>query len=113
MTKREKELLIIATVPALLAWAAPVSAKPLPVDPRIVTGKFDNGVTWMYREHDNPPGKMALMIHVNAGSLNETDQQQGLAHFMEHMNFNGTEHFAPGKLIPFFESIGMEFGSDL
>lgn len=102
---------------ALLAvWliASPGSyAKPLPADGRIVHGKMSNGATWMYRQHDNPPGKMALMIHVESGSLNETDKQRGLAHFMEHMCFNGSEHFPPGKLIPYFESIGMEFGADL
>ncbi len=89
------------------------AAKPLPSDPRLVTGKLKNGVTWIYRKHDNPPGKMALMIHVDTGSLNETDAQRGLAHFMEHMCFNGTDNFPPGALIPYFESIGMEFGADL
>lgn len=99
----------------LLTTFAPraASAKPLPSDPRLVTGKLKNGVTWIYRKHDNPPGKMALMIHVDTGSLNETDAQRGLAHFMEHMCFNGTDNFPPGALIPYFESIGMEFGADL
>ena len=52
-------------------------------------------------------------MHVRTGSLNETDAQQGLAHFLEHMAFNGSENFAPGDLIPYFESVGMEFGGDL
>jgi len=82
-------------------------------DNRVQTGKLGNGMRWLYRKHDNPPGKMALLIHVETGSLNETDAQRGLAHFIEHMSFNGTEHFPPGKLIPYFESIGMEFGHDL
>lgn len=85
----------------------------LPEDPRNLKGKLDNGVTWIYRQHNNPPGKMALQVHVRTGSLNEIDSQRGLAHFMEHMAFNGTENFAPGKLIPYFESIGMQFGADL
>ena len=89
------------------------AATPLPQDARILTGKLPNGVTWCYREHNNPPGKMAIKIHVRTGSLNETDGQRGLAHFMEHMAFNGTEHFAPGKLVPYFESIGMQFGPHL
>ncbi|MFH0982654.1 MAG: insulinase family protein [Planctomycetota bacterium] len=93
--------------------AASLVGGPLPHDERILTGKLDNGVTWMFRQHDNPPGKMALMMHVRTGSLNESEAQRGLAHFMEHMMFNGTEHFAPGELIKFFESIGMEFGADL
>ncbi|UCF34138.1 MAG: insulinase family protein, partial [Phycisphaerales bacterium] len=97
----------------LIGPATPLHARPLPSDPRIITGKLDNGVTWQYRRHDNPPGKMWVLIHVRTGSLNETDAQQGLAHFMEHMAFNGTENFPPGELIPYFESIGMEFGPDL
>ncbi len=102
-------------VAALMAGGSAISLAgvPLPNDTRIKTGKFKNGVTWMYRQHDNPPGKMALMMHVRTGSLNETDAQQGLAHFIEHMCFNGTENFPPGTLIPYFESIGMEFGADL
>ena len=88
-------------------------ATPLPEDPRVLHGKLDNGVHWMYRQHDNPPGKMALKVHVRTGSLNETDDQRGLAHFLEHMAFNGTEHFPPGKLVPYFESIGMQFGAHL
>src|SRR5437588_2784938 len=98
---------------ALLALPAWLDAQPLPHDARNLTGTLDNGVTWIYRQHTNPPGKMALMMHVRSGSLNETDTQKGLAHFMEHMSFNGSEHFPPGKLIPYFESIGMQFGADL
>jgi len=97
----------------LLPVVRMAEARPLPTDSRIKVGKLKNGVTWMYRKHDNPPGKMALMLHVDTGSLNETDAQRGLAHFIEHMCFNGSEHFPPGQLIPYFESIGMEFGADL
>lgn len=86
---------------------------PLPEDGRILRGKLENGVTWMYRQHNNPPGKMALQVHVRTGSLNETDAQRGLAHFLEHMAFNGTENFPPGQLVPYFESIGMQFGAHL
>ncbi|MFH1747664.1 MAG: insulinase family protein [Planctomycetota bacterium] len=107
------QLTFTALILFLLIATAPLSGGTLPCDARILTGRLANGVTWQYRQHDNPPGKMAIMIHVDAGSLNETDQQRGLAHFMEHMVFNGTEHFPPGELIPFFESIGMEFGADL
>ncbi len=102
------------TVLALLAFIPFVAAEePLPQDVRIRSGKLPNGVTWQYREHNNPPGKMALLVHVETGSLNETDAQRGLAHFIEHMAFNGTEHYPPGTLIPYFESIGMEFGPDV
>lgn len=89
------------------------AADKLPSDSRNETGVLDNGVHWIFRAHDNPPGKVALMLHVETGSLNETEQQRGLAHFMEHMMFNGTQNFGPGELIPYFEKIGMEFGADL
>jgi zinc protease len=106
----------LRVIPILLAtaWtAASLGDEPLPQDPRIETGKFANGVTWMYMQHPVPPGKMALMLHVRSGSLSESDDQRGLAHFLEHMAFNGSEHFPPGQLVPYFESIGMEFGRDL
>ena len=93
--------------------ASGLAEEKLPGDPRVLTGKLDNGVRWMYRRHANPPGKMALMMHIATGSLNEKDSQRGLAHFIEHMAFNGSENFAPGELIPYFESIGMEFGGDI
>ena len=98
----------------LLSWSSRgVRGEQLPSDPRILTGELSNGVKWMYRQHDNPPGKLSLMFHVRSGSLMEKDSQRGLAHFMEHMVFNGSEHFPPGELIPYFESIGMEFGGDI
>jgi zinc protease len=100
---------LLAVVLPTLSWAA----EKLPSDERYRTGTLANGVKWIFREHANPPQKMALLIHVATGSLNETDEQRGLAHFLEHMAFNGTENFKPGELIPYFESIGMEFGPDL
>lgn len=113
MNARSRCTTVGALLIALVVGSTQLLAKPLPNDSRIRSGKLGNGATWMYRQHDNPPGKMALMIHVRSGSLNETESQRGLAHFVEHMGFNGTENFAPGDLIPYFESIGMEFGADL
>jgi zinc protease len=89
------------------------AAAPLATDSRNLTGVLENGVTWVYRQHSQPPGKMSLEMHVRTGSLNESDAQRGLAHFIEHMAFNGSENFPPGKLIPYFESIGMQLGPDL
>lgn len=110
---RRRVWLSFSVVTAVAFSGAVRAAEPLPGDARILTGKLKNGATWMYRKHDNPPGKMALMMHVDTGSLNEKDKQRGLAHFTEHMVFNGSEHFPPGALIPYFESIGMEFGGDV
>ncbi len=103
-------LLMVSTI----SWTSvTLAADLLPHDPRTLAGQCDNGVRWLFRKHDNPPGKLSIMMHVRTGSLNELDSQRGLAHFMEHMVFNGTEHFKPGELIPYFESIGMKFGADL
>ena len=113
MNARIKPVEVIAVLAAFSLLLPLATAKPLPKDSRVQTGTLDNGFTWQFRQHDNPPGKMAVILHVRSGSLNEKDSQQGLAHFLEHMGFNGSENFAPGELIPYFESIGMEFGGDL
>lgn len=102
---------LVAVGPAVAAPAA--ADRPLPVDPHVFSGRLANGVHWMYRHHNNPPGKMSVYMHVKTGSLNETDAQRGIAHFIEHLVFNGTENFPPGTLVPYFESIGMQFGKDL
>ncbi len=113
MTTPRKRLPLLVALTTILLNGMMVSARPLPTDPSIKTGKLSNGVTWHYRQHDNPPGKMWILARVDSGSLNETEQQRGLAHFIEHMAFNGSDNFAPGELIPYFESIGMEFGADV
>lgn len=113
MNAQMKPCQIIAALAAFSFLLPSAMAKPLPHDSRVQTGTLGNGFTWKFRQHDNPPGKMAIIMHVRTGSLNEKDSQQGLAHFIEHMAFNGSENFAPGELIPYFESVGMEFGGDL
>jgi len=113
MTTPKRLLPMWVALTTILCSTMIVIARPLPTDPNIKTGKLGNGVTWHYRQHDNPPGKMWVLARVDSGSLNETEQQRGLAHFIEHMAFNGSEHFEPGTLIPYFESIGMEFGADV
>jgi zinc protease len=102
-------LLAVAAAPAVSVAESPED-RPLPSDSRFLSGTLENGVQWVFREHATPPGKLALIVHVRAGSLCETDAQRGLAHFLEHMAFNGTENFAPGTLVPYFESLGMVFG---
>ncbi len=91
-------------------FAASMLAQPLEMRDDIVTGTLDNGLTYIVKEHANPPGRSAMYLHISTGSLNETENIRGLSHFLEHMAFNGSEHFAPGELIPFFESIGLTFG---
>lgn len=96
--------------PATLRAAPLQPADPLPVDPRPVTGEFDNGLKYIVRRHPVPPGRAAVWLHISTGSLNETDPQRGLAHYLEHMAFNGSEHFPPGSVLPFFQSLGLTFG---
>ncbi len=86
---------------------------PLPKDPDVITGKLDNGITYYVRHNSEPKNRASLMLVVNAGSVLEDNDQQGLAHFCEHMAFNGTKHFPKHKLIQYLESIGMKFGADL
>jgi zinc protease len=85
----------------------------LPVDPQITLGKFDNGLRYYIRVNTKPENRTELRLVVNAGSVLEDDDQRGLAHFVEHMSFNGTKHFAKQELVKFMESIGMRFGPSL
>jgi zinc protease len=87
--------------------------QPLPLDPRIVYGRLDNGLSYYVRKNLKPENRALLRLVVNAGSVLEDDDQLGLAHFVEHMAFNGTRHFAKQELIKFMESIGMRFGPEL
>lgn len=90
----------------------PAFGQPLPVDPALVTGQLDNGLKYIVRKHSVPEGRAVIWVHMHTGSLNETDPQRGIAHYLEHMAFNGSENFAPGTLVPFFQSLGMQFGRD-
>ena len=85
----------------------------LPVDPGIVTGVLDNGLTYYIRKNGTPEKRVELRLIVNVGSVLEDDDQVGLAHFVEHMAFNGTKHFRKGELVDYLESIGMRFGPDI
>lgn len=85
---------------------------PLPMDERIVTGSLENGLEYVIKPHENPPGQVGVWIHISTGSLNEDADARGLAHYLEHMAFNGSENFPPGELIKYFESIGLTFGRD-
>lgn len=85
----------------------------LPVDTMVVRGKLDNGMTYYIRYNAKPEKRLELRLVVNAGSVLEDEDQQGLAHFLEHMAFNGTKHFAKQELINYIQSIGMRFGADL
>ncbi|HEV8613314.1 MAG TPA: insulinase family protein [Gemmatimonadales bacterium] len=106
----------------LLAWwlltAAPVVGQSspdslLPTDPAVTIGTLPNGLRYYIRFNHRPAQRAELRLVVNAGSILEDPDQRGLAHFVEHMAFNGTTHFAKQELVDYIESIGMRFGADL
>ena len=88
-------------------------SSPMPVDPLVTTGTLANGLRYVIRRNQKPENRAELRLAVDAGSILEKDDQQGLAHFVEHMAFNGTRHFEKQELVDYLESIGMRFGPDL
>ena len=95
------------------AGAPPAEASPLlPLDKQLSVGKLENGLTWYVRPNRKPEKRALLRLVVNAGSVLEEDGEQGLAHFVEHMAFNGTESFPKMQIVDFLESIGMRFGPE-
>jgi zinc protease len=97
-----------------VAAAAQVNLNaPIPNDPNVKIGKLENGLTYYIRKNKKPENKVELRLAVNAGSILETEDQQGLAHFLEHMAFNGTKNFKKNELISYLQSIGVQFGADL
>jgi zinc protease len=86
---------------------------PLPVDPAVRIGTLPNGLRWYVRRNAKPENRAELRLVVNAGSILEDDDQRGLAHFLEHMAFNGTRTFAKNDIVKYLESIGVRFGADL
>lgn len=85
----------------------------LPIDSSVTIGKLENGLTYYLRNNQKPEKRVFLRLVLNAGSVLEDDNQQGLAHFVEHMAFNGTKNFAKNEIINYLESIGMRFGADV
>jgi zinc protease len=103
-------LVLLAAAPAWSQAPQSASAK-LPLNPAIHVGKLPNGVTYFIRQNALPAKRVSLRMAVKAGSIDEADDQRGLAHMLEHMAFNGTTHFKPGELVAYFESIGVSFGA--
>lgn len=100
----------------ILSSELPAQINPsqqMPVDPKVKIGRLANGLTYYIRQNKKPEQRVELRLVVNTGSVLEDDDQQGLAHFMEHMNFNGTKRFPKNELVSYLQSIGVEFGADL
>ncbi len=86
---------------------------PFPLDPAVRVGRLDNDLTYYIVPNDDPADRILLTLVVHAGSLNEDDDQKGVAHFLEHMMFNGTNHFSTEQLRQYFEANGIPLGQHL
>ena len=108
----------IVTIFAVLAislgtMASAQQMPPIPVDPQVRIGQLENGLTYYIRHNEEPKGQANFYIAQKVGSILEDEEQRGLAHFLEHMCFNGTEHFPGNGVVKYCESIGVKFGADL
>ena len=112
--KTKSFLLILAFLAVRLSAALPFAqeSSDLKPDPAARFGTLPNGVRYVVYPNKEPQGRASLRLLVLAGSLHEQEDQRGLAHFLEHMAFNGSTHYAPGTLVEFFQRMGMSFGGD-
>ena len=104
-------LMLMSTV-AIVAQNA-MQLPPIPVDPDVRMGKLDNGLTYYIRHNAWPEQRAEFYIAQKVGSIQEDDNQRGLAHFLEHMAFNGSKHFKGNEMLRWCESVGVKFGTDL
>ena len=113
MKNFRKISLFLFVVLAANLFAQQPQLQPLPMDPKVRYGKLDNGLTYYIRHNEEPKQRAEFHIAQNVGAILEEDNQNGLAHFLEHMAFNGTKNF-PGKgIINYFEKNGIKFGYDI
>lgn len=105
--------MVLSCLSVFHAGAQYEADKKLPLDENVKVGHLPNGLTYYIRKNVVPAKKVQLRLVVNTGSVLENPDQQGLAHFMEHMNFNGLKHFPKNELVNYLQSIGVQFGSDL
>ena len=111
-----KQTAVLQPVPTekMEEFVAPETDKRLiPIDERLTSGVLSNGLHYYIQKNAKPESRAELRLAVNAGSILEDEDQLGLAHFVEHMAFNGTEHFEKSELVDYLESVGTRFGPDL
>lgn len=108
-----KHLLFVLALLMAGIMTATAQMPPIPVDPDVRIGKLDNGLTYYIRHNNWPENRAEFYIAQKVGSIQEDDNQRGLAHFLEHMAFNGSKHFKGNELLRWCESIGVKFGTDL
>jgi zinc protease len=105
--------LLLSALCAIFSYTGVQAQTLMPVNPKIKIGKLDNGLTYYIMPNNKPENKVELRLAVKAGSINEDDSQQGLAHMCEHMAFNGTTRFKKNDIVSYLEDIGVGCGSDL
>jgi len=109
-----RRLLLIVFLSSLASTASAQDlSAPLPADAHVVRGQFPNGLQYIIRRNKKPENRAELRLVVNAGSILEDDAQRGLAHFVEHMMFDGTKRFPKQDIVNYLERVGMRFGADL
>jgi zinc protease len=111
--KKSLLVIIVFAISTTLSWSQINKDQPMPVDPKVKIGRLANGMTYYIRHNSKPEQRVELRLIVNIGSVLEDNDQLGLAHFMEHMNFNGTKRFPKNELVNYLQSIGVQFGADL
>lgn len=104
---------MFSSLAVVFLMSAGVSAQNIPMDASVKTGTLPNGMKYYIKKNTLPEKKVDFRLAINAGSILEDENQRGLAHFMEHMNFNGTKNFPDNKLVDFLQSIGVKFGQHL
>ena len=106
--------LLLAAAVASTAHAAswPQDTSDLKPDPKAQYGTLENGLRYVILPHDEPPGRASIRLYMDVGSLMEQDDQQGMAHYLEHMAFNGSRHFTGDEMVKSFQRLGMGFGGD-
>ena len=100
-------------IAAMFAAAVAFGQTPLPNDPEVRVGKLENGMTYYIRHNSQPAQRAEFYLATDVGAYQESDDQDGLAHFLEHMCFNGTKNFPGKSLLDWLQSIGAEFGRNI
>jgi len=117
--KKQLSLVLFILTTVLVGYSASLEAKitdlktQIPLNPKVKSGKLANGLTYYVMQNKKPENRVEIQMVVRAGSVQEEDHEQGLAHFTEHMFFNGTKNFPKDSLVKFLESTGVRFGADL
>ena len=108
-----KRIFIYVAFVLILPFIVKAQTTEVPLDENVRIGKLDNGFTYYLRNNGYPENRVQFRLVVDAGSMQEDDDQLGIAHFVEHMAFNGTKHYQKNELVDFLQTAGVEFGADL